>query len=803
MLTSPSWIAGLVGLCAVTGAAQANSPITSDSHFYGQSPPVYPVPTMDEDGAWSDAISKARELVKELSLEEKVNMTGGTTSATGCSGFVPAISRLGFPGLCLADAGNGVRNTDFVSAWPSGMHVGASFNTELARRRAHFMGKEAKAKGVNVLLGPAIGPMGRVVEAGRTWEGFSIDPYLMGDMVYETVSGIQGAGVIATTKHFIAQEQETHRLATRQGPFQEAVSSNIDDRTMHEQYLWPFYDAVRAGTGSIMCSFNRLNNTYACQNSKALNGMLKGDLGFQGWVMTDWGAQHSGVASALGGLDVAMPSGATFWGTQLVAAVNNGSVPEATLDNMVTRILASWFQLKQDSGFPEPGYGMPLDLAAPHRIVDARDRCSKPTLFEGAVEGHVLVKNEGALPLDGSKMKQISLFGYSAHAPNTNNYASPSGSNLFGAWSIGTQSANITEVSLGWRGNLNITYADIAPNGTIISGGGSGATANSLFSAPYDALVAQAYEDGTALYHDFESANPQVNPASDACIVVGNVWATEGHDRPNLRDKYTDDLILNVAKKCANTIVVFHNAGVRLVDAFVDHSNVTAIIYAHVPGQDSGKALISLLYGKENFSGRLPYTVAKTEQDYGAVLHPDFQKPGETAEYMAYPQSDFEEGLLLDYRHFDAENIEPRYEFGFGLSYTTFEYSNLVINKDEDADFDKYPTGPVSEGGQVDLWDELMTVTVDVTNSGDVDGKEVAQLYLGIPGEGTPIRQLRGFQKPSLAAGETKKVEFKLRRRDLSVWSVVAQKWELQEGEYKVYVGRSSRDLPLEGDFEI
>ncbi|KFA81753.1 hypothetical protein S40288_09954 [Stachybotrys chartarum IBT 40288] len=805
MLNSPSWIVALAVVCAATGAVAQDEPITNDSYFWGQSPPVYPVPVQDEEGTWSGAIAKARDLLDQMTLEEKVSLTGGVTSTTGCSGHINPIERLGFGGLCLADAGNGIRNTDYVSSWPSGIHVGASFNRELTERRGHYLGEEAHKKGVNVLLGPAIGPMGRVAVGGRTWEGFSVDPYLMGELVYETVHGIQGSGVIATTKHLVAQEQETHRLATRAGPFQEGISSNLDDRTMQEQYLWPFYNAVRAGTAAVMCSYNRINNTYGCQNSKVLNGLLKDQLGFQGFVVSDWGAQKSGVGSALAGLDMAMPRfvlGSTYWASQLVQAVNNGSVPESTIDNMASRILASWFQVHQDSDFPGPGSGMPPNISAPHVAVDARNRCARPTLWDGAVEGQVLVKNtDGALPLASSEMKLISLFGYSARAPNKNNYELAAA--MFSPWTIGVQSANITEVNAGWLGNLNLTYSSIAPNGTMISGGGSGATSQSWFSSPYDALVEQAYQDGTALFHDFESAKPFVNPTSNACIVVGNVWATEGYDRPNLRDSYTDDLILHVASQCSNTIVVFHNAGLRIVDSFVDHPNVTAIVFAHLPGQDSGKALISLLYGKENFSGRLPYTVAKQESDYGPTLHPDYYEPGKTARYMRYPQSNFTEGVFVDYKHFDKEEIEPRYAFGFGLSYATFEYSNLEIAKDADADFEEYPSGPVVEGGQADLWDELVTVTVDVTNTADVDGKEVAQLYLGIPGEGTPVRQLRGFEKPLIQAGETQTVEFKLRRRDLSVWDTAAQKWHLQSGEYKVHVGSSSRDLPLEGTLQI
>lgn len=172
-----------------------------------------------------------------MTLEEKVNLTSGVSTDTGCSGVIPAIPRLGFPGLCLADAGNGVRNTDYVNSWPSGIHVGASWNKDLSYDRGYYMGSEAKVKGVNLLLGPVIGPLGRVVEGGRNWEGFSNDPYLSGRLVHETIDGIQTAGVMASAKHFVAQEQETHRLpASITGA--ESVSSNVDDRTLHELYLW-------------------------------------------------------------------------------------------------------------------------------------------------------------------------------------------------------------------------------------------------------------------------------------------------------------------------------------------------------------------------------------------------------------------------------------------------------------------------------------------------------------------------------------------------------------------------------------
>ncbi|KAK3995018.1 hypothetical protein QBC44DRAFT_366896 [Cladorrhinum sp. PSN332] len=761
--------------------------ITDDVHFYGDSEPIYPSPSMSGQGSWTESFEKAKELVGKLTLEEKVSLTAGSSSNTSCPGFLPAVQRVGFPGMCLADAGNGLRGTDFVSSWPSGIHVGASWNKRLTKSRGEGMGREFRTKGVNVLLGPVVGPAGRVVLGGRNWEGFSSDPYLAGVLVKETVQAVQGVGVITSTKHFVANEQETNR---NPGGDLQSVSSNIDDRAMHELYLWPFQDAVYAGTGNIMCSYQRVNNSYGCSNSKTQNGLLKTELGFQGWVVSDWGAQHAGVATALAGMDVVMPNGDALWGSHLKDAVNNGSVPESRLDDMVIRTIATWYQMGQDKGFPAPGVGMAIDLTKPHRIVDARNSSFRSTLHDGAVEGHVLAKNNrSALPLKSPKL--LSLFGYSAKNPDVNN---PTGG--LSPWLFGAGPFDYEEFGAGFFGWSGSTAGKttVAFNGTLYSGGGSGATSQSLVVAPFDAIVQQAYDDGTALFWDFHSGEPDVNPVSDACLVFGNAYATEGADRPGLRDDYTDGLIKHVADRCNNTIVILHNAGIRLVDQFADHPNVTGIIFAHLPGEASGRALVSILYGKSNPSGKLPYTVARNETDY-AVLGPD--KP--QGIFARFPQSNFTEGVFVDYRHFDAQSIEPRYPFGFGLSYTTFGYSNLDVQKSSEANFYEYPIGAVVEGGQEDLWDVLVTVEAEVANTGNVAGAEVAQLYVGIPAGGAPVRQLRGFEKPFLNASSSETVRFELIRRDLSVWDVMTQKWRLVRGEYKVEVGGSSRDLPLVG----
>jgi beta-glucosidase len=432
---------------------------------------------------------------------------------------------------------------------------------------------------------------------------------------------------------------------------------------------------------------------------------------------------------------------------------------------------------------------MPLDYTLPHKPIYARDASSQSVLLNGAMEGHVLVKNVNrALPL--KKPKLLSIFGYDAVAPP--------------AMDVMSSADPLSPFTYGFESELLLTafissppYDQIAPNGTIVSGGGSGANAPAYISAPFDALQEQAYKDGTSLFWDFSSFAPYVDTASDACLVFINAFSSEGWDRAGLHDDFSDGLVLNVANACPNTIVVIHNAGTRLVDQWIDHPNVKALIFAHVAGQDSGRALVKLLYGDHSPSGKLPYTVAKNESDYN-VLAPSLP----SGQYALFPQSDFKEGVYIDYRNFDARNITPRYEFGFGLTYTTFSYSDLEIEILPNALTTSLPpASPVIEGGMASLWDNIVRVQATITNTGDVDAKEVAQLYVGIPGG--PVRQLRGFNKVDVPIGGSVTIKFDLMRRDLSVWDVQEQNWVLQEGCYGIWVGSSSRDLPLEGTLDI
>jgi len=333
------------------------------------------------------------------------------------------------------------------------------------------MGAEFQKKGVNVALGPVVGPIGRIAEGGRNWEGFGADPYLDGQLVIPTIQGMQES-VIACTKHFVAYEQETNRTVDTLNPLADATSANVDDKTMHEVYLWPFEDAVNAGTGSVMCSYNRINGSYACANDKSLNGLLKGEVGFHGFVVSDWDAQHSGLPSAIAGLDVVMPD-STFWDDgQLAAAVQNGTLSRARLEDMATRTIATWFQLGQDSPYlPALGSGEVANLSAPHTFTNARDPASASTILEGAHAGHVLVKNtNGALPL--CKPTVLSLFGYDA-TPGAiqGDFIAPFEGNV---------SLDLFDYNWQWLGDnfaeayVQQNFKPHTVNGTLITGGGSG-----------------------------------------------------------------------------------------------------------------------------------------------------------------------------------------------------------------------------------------------------------------------------------------------------------------------------------------
>ena len=777
-----------------------------------------------------------------------------------CVGNVGAIPRLGLRPLCMQDGPLGIRLSDYNTAFPAGLTAGASWSEALWHDRGRLMGIEYKAKGIDVILGPASGPLGTFPEGGRNAEGFGSDPYLQGRSLSNAVKGIQDSGAIACAKHYIANEQEH---------FRETISTNVDDKTMHEMYLWPFADAVKAGLGSIMCSYNRVNNSYACQNSKMLNGVLKDELGFQGFVMSDWQAQHSGVSSAVAGLDMTMPgdtafnTGISYWGGNLTLAVLNGTVPAYRIDDMAMRIMAAFFKVGMAPGKQVPtsfsswtrdtyGYAQAAAQDNWEQInhqVDVRGNHGNH-VRESAAKGTVILKNSNALPLN--KPKFVAVIGEDA-GPN------PAGPN-----------------GCGDRG---------CDNGTLAMLWGSGTSQFSYLITPDNALQQQAVKDGSRYEsilnnNQWAATKDLVSQPNVTAIVFANADSGEGYitvdgnagDRNNLTLwKNGDDLIKNVSAICSNTIVVIHSTGPVLVTEWYENPNVTAIVWAGIPGQESGNSLTDVLYGKVS-PGRSPFTWGPTRESYGVdVMYKSNNGDG-------VPQQDFTWGGFVDYRHFDKvapgkkDKGAPIYEFGYGLSWSTFKYSNIQVQKHDvrpmsppkgktitaptfgnfsrdikdygfpagiryiyqfiypwlntttsgkEASGDPHygqtakqflPPGAIdckpqprlpssgAPGGNRQLWDVVYTVTTTITNTGSRMTDEVPQLYVSLGGN-EPPRVLRGFDRiERIAPGQSVTFRRDLTRRDISNWDSVSQNWVVTSAPKKVYVGSSSRNLPLSAD---
>ncbi|TVY32112.1 putative beta-glucosidase G [Lachnellula subtilissima] len=743
---------------------------------YGNVPPVYPSPNATGIG-WGDAFAKAQSFVSNLTIEEKSNMVTGYPGP--CVGNIIAIPRLGFPGLCLQDGPLAIRVVDYASVFPAGVSCAATFDRDLIRARGIAMGSEFRGKGAHVALGPVAGPLGRSAYAGRNWEGFSPDPYLTGVAMEETILGIQSTGVQASAKHFIAYEQETQRNPTYDDNgvlIQESVSSNVDDRTLHELYLWPFANAVKAGVASIMCSYNRLNGTYACENSKALNGLLKEELGFQGYVVSDWGGTHSGMSSIEGGLDMNMPGGIgeyglydaplSYFGGNVTLAVGNGTLDIARVDDMITRIMTPYYFLGQDKDFPsvDPSTG-DLNTFLPKstwvtdydlngtRSRDVRGDHAQLIRKMGSASTVLLKNVNNSLPLKAPK--SIAVFGNDA-----------------------------SEDTQGFYNQVNWEY------GTLSVGGGSGTGRLTSLVTPLEAIKAtgalvQQFLNNTLIATS--NISDLVNPTPpDVCLVFLKTYAEEGADRLSLDTDWNgNEVVASVAAYCANTVVITHSSGINNLP-WADHPNVTAILAGHYPGEQSGNSIVDVLYGVVNPSAKLPYTIALENDDYNGLPTTAVNSTDPNAW-----QANFDEKLEIDYRYFDAKNISVRYEFGFGLSYTTFEMSDLQIVENQVAGDET-----VQPGGKLELWEGLYTVTINVTNTGAVEGAAVPQLYVTIPG--APPKQLRGFEKVNLAAGACSSVDFVLMKRDVSYWDITAQDWVLADG-VGVQVGFSSRDIKLVG----
>jgi beta-glucosidase len=681
-------------------------------------------------GPWLDKSlspdKRADLVIGQMTLDEKIQLVHGMEGplaqarSLGGAGFVPGVPRLGIPDLQMTDGRSGVANIGskgrYATALPSSLANAASWDLESSYEYGALIGRETRDLGFNVSLGGTANII-REPRNGRNFECLGEDPVLIGKMLGRELKGTQSQQVIGNINRYAVNDQETGRFIG---------SAIIDKRAMQETDLLAFQIAIKeSDVGTVMCAYNRVNSVFACENPYLLGDVLKKAWDYQGWVMTDWGAAHSAVPSALAGLDQEMPTG-KYFGAPLKAAVEKGEVPVARVNEMVHRILRTEFALGVIDNPPD------LRPVNPFTGADVAERVEERAI--------VLLKNSNAqLPLAASSLKSVAVIG--AHADS---------SVLSGGGSDQVDAAG-AKVG-GW---MHVVWQPSSP-------------LHAIQAKTPNANV--AYDLGTDA-----AAAARLAAASDVAIVFVQQHTSEGMDMAHISlPDDQDQLASQVAAANAHTIVVLETSGPV---AMPWSDNVSAILEAWYPGIRGGEAIASVLFGDVNPSGRLPVTFPKNETDLphltipGMLTHAGESVPPK--ESRAPFDINYSEGLKVGYKWFEAEGKEPLFPFGFGLSYTTFAYSKLEVTAGREVRF-------------------------RVTNTGNRAGEEVAQVYVSLPADaGEPFKRLAAWEKIRLAPDESKTVTLTLESQYLSIFDTTKGGWELVPGEYKVYVGGSSVDLPL------
>ena len=800
---------------------------------------------------------KVDSMLKKLTLEQKIDLIGGVDSF-----YIREEPAAGFPRLKMSDGPVGVRTWGPSTAYAGGIGLAATWDPELAQRMGASIAQDARARGVHFLLGPGVNiyraPMG-----GRNFEYFGEDPFLAAHTAVPYIEGVQSQGVIATVKHFAANNQEWDR---------HNVSSDVDERTFHEIYLPAFEASVRvAHVGSVMNSYNLLNGEHATQNNHLNNDILKKGWGFDGILMSDWDATYDAVAAANGGLDLEMPSGKFMNEKNLLPAVKSGQVSEATIDDKVRRIFRTAIRF----GF--------LDRDQADLSIPLSTQSGRQVALDEARESVTLLKNDGnLLPLEPEKVKTLAVIGPNAWPAVTGGGGS-SNVTPFQSVSIltglsnfpGSQAkvlyarglptmrelfehtkfvipANATEPVGGpiqietfdnktFSGKPLVTYAPRISEWVPSSKGGQSVryTANYLpeKTGSYLFVVAATGRDSYKLFVDDKQVLEQISregqtPRSvefpltagkqvkvrldyvpnsrrtsiglgihavddlispeakkiaaiaDAALVsVGFDPATEseGMDRTFELPWGQDELIRAISAANPKTIAIITGGGGVDMRGWID--KVPALLHNWYPGQEGGQALAEIIFGVRSPEGHLPASFERSWQDN--PTYENYYAPPTPAGQMLRVK--YAEGVFLGYRYYTSMNKQPLFPFGFGLSYTTFAFGNLEVS----------PQTASSNGS--------VTVSFDVTNTGQRAGADVAQLYVGDPSAKIkrPVRELKGYQKVRLGPGEKQRVTLTLDRRALAYWDVNSNDWRVDPGQFKIYVGDSSADTPLTGDFTV
>ncbi|MFP5205921.1 MAG: beta-glucosidase [Acidobacteriota bacterium] len=808
--------------------------------------------------------AKAHDMLSRLTLDQKIELLGGQDSM-----FTRAMPAIGLPRLKMSDASVGVRTWGPTTAYAGGVALAATWDPGFARALGEGLGRDARARGVNFLLGPGVN-IARSPIAGRDFEYLSEDPYLNSALVAPFVQGVQSQGVVATVKHYALNNQEFNR---------HNASSDVDERTMREIYLPAFQAAVTQGhADAVMNSYNQINGVHATQNPFLNLTLLKGEWGFQGVLMSDWDATYDGVAAANNGLDLEMPSPKFMNAGTLIPAVKDGQVKEATIDDKVLRLLRTELRY----GFSGRPQFDPAD-----GIYSDKDRA---VALQGALESIVLLKNEGhLLPLDPAHVKTIAVIGPDAWPAVTggggSSQATPFESvstvtgigNLLGPNASVLYSRGLPDTAdvfrrTRWENGVKVeTFADAdfqgAPettasaniaNGLLRRRGPEGAPRSVRYSAgfkagaagPYLLLAAAAGRDtykvtvdgkpilteeaaegqvpqsgtldlaagqtihveasyvphtpglnfGLGIAYEPDLVSPEAREhAAKADVVVVAVGFDartegEGHDRTFDLPWGQDALIEAMAAANPHTIVTLTGGGGMNVEPWLD--KVPVLLHTWYPGQEGGAAVAEILFGKHDPEGRLPVSFDRAWADnpsakwyYGNPAgDTTLQTPGPSGQPIDYTIRHIVYGdkLMVGYRYWTTTGKQPLFPFGFGLSYTTFSFSKLSV------------PATVHAGATV-------PVSFDVTNTGSVNGAEVAQLYVSDPSARVdrPERELKGFEKVRLAPGETRHVTLSLDASSFSYWSPTAHKWTLDPGRFVIRVGDSSEHTPLTADIAL
>ncbi|MGG0762000.1 glycoside hydrolase family 3 C-terminal domain-containing protein [Bacillus paramycoides] len=657
-----------------------------------------------------------KKIISQMTLEEKASL---------CSGLdfwnTKGIERLGIPSIMVTDGPHGLRkqaegadhlgiyNSIPSTCFPSAVGLASTWNKELINQVGVALGEECQAENVGVLLGPGAN-IKRSPLCGRNFEYFSEDPYLSSQIAANHVKGVQSQGIGTSLKHFAANNQEHRRMS---------VDAIVDERTLREIYLASFEDVIKeAQPWTVMSAYNKINGEYASENNYLLHDILKDEWGFEGFVVSDWGAVNERVESLANGLELEMPSSFGIGEKKIVAAVNGGELSVEKLDQAVERLLNIIFK----------AYDNQLENAVYSK--DAHHQLAR----EVASESMVMLKNEDSiLPL--KKEGTVAVIGGFAKQPRYQ----------------GGGSSHINPTK------LESILEEIE---TV-----SGEKTNILFAQGYD--LASDDIDGNMI----NEAKKVAERADTAVLFVGlpDRYESEGFDRKHLQmPKNHVQLIEAIAEVQSNIVVVLSN-GAPIEMPWI--GKVKGILEGYLGGQALGGAIADILFGDANPSGKLAETFPKVLSDNPSYLN--FPGEGDKVEYK--------EGVFVGYRYYDMKNIEPLFPFGFGLSYTNFEYSNISIDKKEIKDTD------------------TVSVRVNVKNTGSTVGKEIVQLYIKDV-ESTMIRpekELKGFEKVALQPGEEKTVSFTLNKRSFVYYNVELKDWHVETGEFEILVGKSSKEIVL------